>query len=337
MINLKNDSKIYMVCPSFNKTGGTELAHQLVYQLLKIKLYAFIVYYTENDEKPEINPAFKKYVDNFLTLEEIEDSPSNILIVPEIKPDILNHFNKLQKVIWWMSVDNFEKRNGFKGACKFYGFFNAIKYIIKGNIQLRTFKINKSVNHFYQSEYAKQYLLKKNYTNIYKLSDYLNSSYFTNNENEHIDKKNNVLYNPKKGFDFTKKIIEKSPDLHWVPIQNMTTEQVKSLLNESKVYIDFGNHPGKDRFPREAAISGCCVITGKRGSAKYFQDIPIPEKYKFNDSTKNIDSIIKQVRQCLDNYDDCIGDFKEYKEKISNEYSNFIDDINKIFKQGDEE
>ena len=49
----------------------------------------------------------------------------------------------------------------------------------------------------------------------------------------------------------------------------MTPEQVVDLMSESKVYIDFGNHPGKDRIPREAVINGCCVITGVRGSARF--------------------------------------------------------------------
>lgn len=55
-------------------------------------------------------------------------------------------------------------------------------------------------------------------------------------------------------------------------------------MSKSKVYIDFGNHPGKDRIPREAAISGCIVITGKRGAAAFAEDVCIPETYKFDES-----------------------------------------------------
>lgn len=75
----------------------------------------------------------------------------------------------------------------------------------------------------------------------------------------------------KKGIKFTKKLIDKSIGIKWIPIENMTTQQVKSLLGNSKVYVDFGNHPGKDRFPREAAIMGCCVITGKRGVQSFIK------------------------------------------------------------------
>jgi len=43
-----------------------------------------------------------------------------------------------------------------------------------------------------------------------------------------------------------------------------------------KLYVDFGKHPGKDRMPREAAVHGCCIITGRRGAAGNPFDIPIP-------------------------------------------------------------
>jgi len=63
----------------------------------------------------------------------------------------------------------------------------------------------------------------------------------------------------------------------------MPREEVIKLLQKAKVYIDFDYHPRKDRLPREAAILGCCVITRKRGSAKFFEDVPIPDEYKFED------------------------------------------------------
>ena len=54
-------------------------------------------------------------------------------------------------------------------------------------------------------------------------------------------------------------------------------------MMESKVYIDFGNHLGKDRIPREVA-SGCCIITGKTGADKYKEDVYIGEKFKFDEA-----------------------------------------------------
>lgn len=58
--------------------------------------------------------------------------------------------------------------------------------------------------------------------------------------------------------------MKKARELNFKPIINMTRDEVIRELQRAKVYIDFGNHPGKDRIPREAAILGCCAIVGKR-------------------------------------------------------------------------
>lgn len=117
------------------------------------------------------------------------------------------------------------------------------------------------------------------------LSDYVNDIYLAGEEAALREKKEDVvLYNPKKGAAFTKALREMAQDLRWVPLIGMTTEEMRSCMSKSKVYIDFGNHPGKDRIPREAAISGCIVITGKRGAAAFAEDVCIPETYKFDES-----------------------------------------------------
>ena len=144
-----------------------------------------------------------------------------------------------------------------------------------------------------------------------------------------------MLFNPKKGFKFTKKIISmsKSENWRWIPLIGLKNTEVKKLLSSSKVYIDFGNHPGKDRFPREAAILGCCIITGQRGAAKYQQDIPIDNKYKFSDKVEEIPNIIKIIRKCMDDYSNESLNFEKYREIIKKEKSTFKNSVNKIFNE----
>ena len=125
-------------------------------------------------------------------------------------------------------------------------------------------------------------------------------------------------------------MIEAAPDLNWVPLEDMSNEEVRGKLKTSKVYIDFGDHPGKDRFPREAAISGCCVITGKRGSAAY-DDVPIPEEYQFEDSVTSIPAIVETIRECLVDYDRRMRDFDGYRSTIKAEKNKFIEDVRSIF------
>ncbi len=186
--------------------------------------------------------------------------------------------------------------------------------------------------HLVQSFYAKEHLEKAGISKekILYLSDYLNLD-FLNIQTDLSKKENIVAYNPKKGFEFTKEIIQSALDIRFVPLINMTRQQIIETLQKAKVYIDFGNHPGKDRIPREAAILGCCVITGKRGSAAYFEDVPIPENYKFEDKEENIPKIIAKIKDCFENFEERYKDFEYYREIIKQEPQKFVEDLKKIF------
>ncbi|WP_088188405.1 hypothetical protein [Desulfosporosinus sp. FKA] len=333
MFKIENTTIVYVACPTYNKTGGTELAHQLVYELKQQGVDARITYYDYNGGEKVINPAFRIYVDSFEELKNVIDSEKNIFITPEIKISLLAKYNHIQKCVWWMSVDNFVKNNGLRNAVNFYGLNKAVKLLINKRISLIEKKIVDHVVHFYQSEYARQFLLSHGVTKSYRLSDYINQSYLTDDDSDNaIEREGNVLYNPKKGIEFTNKLMVQSPNFNWIPIQNMTTDEVRELLRRSKVYIDFGNHPGKDRFPREAAISGCCVITGKRGSSAYYQDIPISDEFKFDDSDVNVKPIVEKIRECLMNYDEEFKKFEEYRHLIRGEYELFKKDVATIIK-----
>ena len=335
MLSISKESVIYVLCPSFYKTGGTELAHQLVYAINKIGMQARIAYYENGNNPMDVNPAFKRYVESFVRVNDIVDHNNNILIVPELITQYTQCFKNIQKGIWWMSVDNYTKHNHIATAYRNYGLWATIKGMLKGRLHFSPFpNFDKNVIHFYQSEYARNFLEKSGMTNIYRLSDYLNNEYL--NIDIYTERKDVVLYNPKKGFKFTEKLIKAAPDLNWVPLQNMTTEQVKDTLLHSKVYIDFGNHPGKDRFPREAAACGCCVITGKRGSAKFHEDVPIDEEFKFDEKKASLKDIIAKIKQCLIDYDNQSKKFNGYRDFIKGEYKTFQDDVKSIFHLSEE-
>ncbi|MFT9004091.1 MAG: hypothetical protein ABF991_05215 [Liquorilactobacillus hordei] len=335
MIKLDERSIVYVACPALKKTGGTELAHQLVAELNSQGVEAYIYYYDwDNNGSSGINDEFRKYVSVFKVYDDILDNGDNLIIVPEINITLLDKFNELKKAIWWMSVDNYKKNNGIVNASHYYGIFKALKMLLGGRIGLRQKLIPKECIHFYQSWYSKVFLESNGIENLYELSDYINDIFFSEDSSK-ITKENIVLYNPKKGFSFTRKIIDKlvqqNVNLRCVPVENMSTEEVRNLLGKSKVYIDFGNHPGKDRFPREAAISGCCILTCKKGSARYQQDVCIPEEYKFKDEDKNIDSIISTIKICVNDYENKVKDFEEYREFISKEHESFTNNVSKIF------
>lgn len=351
IIKIYPNSKIYVVAPAKSATGGPELLHQLVFHLrndLKIDAY---MYYLPNYVLDPIHPEYKNYNNPYV--KEIEDNKRNLIIVPEVISGIktLSNFSKIRKVVWWLSVDNFYLSLILSSKKTFFfrntinkvsnlilnkAIFNINELALKKLTQLNLSKLLEQVRqvdfNLVQSYYAMQHLESNNIpkNKIFYLSDYLNES-FLKIQTDLIKKENIVAYNPKKGFTFTKKIIKNTTNIKFVPLINMTRQQVIETLQRAKVYIDFGNHPGKDRIPREAAILGCCVITGKRGSAKYFEDVSIPEEYKFDDIEENIPKIINKITDCLENFEKRYICFNYYREVIKNEPQKFLEDLKKVF------
>jgi hypothetical protein len=112
----------------------------------------------------------------------------------------------------------------------------------------------------------------------------------------------------------------------------MAQKEVIQLMSHAKIYIDFGNHPGRDRLPREAALLGCCIITGKSGSAKFYEDIPIDEKYKFEEKDENIEKILNCIQDILKDYETIVADFEQYRAIILDEKSEHKKILREIFK-----
>jgi len=356
-LQIKKDTVIYVAAPAKVATGGPELLHQLVYNLrTHLGLNAFMYYYPPDVLEP-VHPAYKDYNNPFVR--KIVDDGNNILVVPEVISGIkiLRHFANIQKVIWWLSIDNFLVSyllsNKFGPTPDLFVLRLLNKLTKKlvgapmvdingtiidrflGDIELmdkifRKLKIKEVQFHLYQSYYAKNFLESLGIHNVAYLSDYLNNEFLL--EDVPPDTKEDIVaFNPKKGFSFTRKIIATAPDITFVPIKNMSRSEVIQLLKKAKVYIDFGNHPGKDRIPREAAILGCCVVVGKKGSAANPYDVPIPDKYKFEVNSENIPAIVRTIKYCLHSYQEANRDFAAYRESVRQEPQKFIQSMFAIF------
>lgn len=112
----------------------------------------------------------------------------------------------------------------------------------------------------------------------------------------------------------------------------MNREEVIALLQKAKVYIDFGHHPGKDRIPREACMLGCCVITSKKGSARFQEDVPISDDYKFRDSVASIPAIANKIHQCFAQFSQRHKDFESYRSSIKSQEEIFDQEVQNIFR-----
>ncbi|WP_410514284.1 hypothetical protein PaeBR_07740 [Paenibacillus sp. BR2-3] len=321
---------IFIACPEKFATGGTELLHQLYFKLTKFTNKVKIFYYDYSGSGNPVNNRFEKY--NVSHVTEIEDNQANILIVPEVATNILGNYYNIKKCVWWLSVDNYFAALGIRDN-PIKSVILIVKKVLSGEYFKRVVNFkDDQIIHLYQSFYAKDFLENKGVQKLEYLSDYIGSNFldmkvdFTDN-----NRLNRVLYNPKKGFEFTRKIIAFDDNIEFIPLVNMKQDQIIELCKTSKVYIDFGNHPGKDRFPREAAHLGCIVITGKKGSARFEKDVKIPQDYKFNDVNHSIHEIINKILYIFHNYNEEIDFLNEYRSMIANEELRFEDDVQKIW------
>lgn len=340
MLKLTDSSIIYVHCPAGVVTGGAELLHQLVSELNDNGRDARIVYF--GNAPREIPADYRCY--NVRMADSVDDSPENVEVLYEGCYEKAFEHSRIQKVLWWLSVDNFYKCSvhtlspaemfGFSRRLGFKALFHRTKRLLHighrrgAAISLKKLRHLDAVNG-YQSEYARDFLQRKGFGKLAPLKDFINT--------EHISgfdktlKEDIVLYNPKKGVEFTRKLIAAAPDIRWVPLQGMTRAQLIDVVRRAKVYIDFGNHPGKDRLPRECAMNGCCVITGMRGSAAFYGDVMIGPAYKFNEKQASVSEIIACIRRTLADYGTAINDFADYRNMISSERDEFARQVRDLF------
>lgn len=314
MFSISKDSVIYIKCAPSYFTGGTLLLHQLG-DWLQQKGFKVKMHYIPNTLDP-VHEEFTKY--NLDRVSEIKDDKKSFIIIPEVFPFELERYQHATCILWWLSVDNyFMPFNKLSRKRRIYNWVIGKQRVYK-----------KAQIHLSQSNYAQTFLKRKGIKSV-MLSDYLHES-FTSIVFKIQNRRNLVLYNPQKGIEFTKILISLAPDIQWTPIINKTPQEVKELMLSSKIYIDFGNHPGKDRIPREAAICGCCVITGMRGSAFNHIDIPILSAYKF-DETEGPNQVITKIRFVLKNYESAQNDFQSYRDQIKCEKEEFFKQASTIF------
>ena len=306
---------IYIISSKNRVSGGPELAHQLcnaINRLSNIKAYMCYVNldYPYNISEDAIAPApyFRYSTQTCNDLSEIDRS-ENVVVFLEGLTYSMKHIKNARIVLWWMSVDNYIESTNEQNLT-----------YIKENVYL----------HLYQSYYALNYVSRvlPNAKGIY-LSDYINEEHgkfiYPADFRENI-----ALYNPAKGYDEIKPLIEKTDWLKWVPLVNMDLPHMVLMMEAGKIYVDFGKHPGKDRIPREAAANGCVVITNKKGSAAFEKDVPIPDNYKFEDPSQSLDAIEALLHDICDNFALHQAAFSSYRDFIAKEKSKFDEDTMKF-------
>jgi hypothetical protein len=275
MPGMNRIEKILILCPKA-LTGGPEALHQLAGILRSQGRDAQIMYYggeadsvmridggvlSCNHSRPEDTPEpYQRY--GVAVTDRCELLPSLCVVLPEVLQSQIQPFAPAQVAVWWLSVDNALSSSPFREMAQLQAWMQQVPL------------------HLAQSMYAAAWLSKNGRPDAWMLSDFTDPD-FTEVPAQLGERQRLVLYNPRKGADAAQKLQRWMPDWQFVPLANFSKAEVRELMRQSRYYIDFGHHPGKDRLPREAAASGCVVLVRHAGAANFFQDVPLQAPYKF--------------------------------------------------------
>ncbi len=313
---LQAHQRVIVTCPAESVTGGPEALHQLVDALVGLGADAAMAYlapapgraFAESVTTATIPDAYRHYRVP-LWRAPLPDDGDTVIILPEVWSCAVDEFVAARVGLWWLSVDN----NLVSGLGRFF----------------QRPAPRRAPVHLYQSAYARAYLAVHG-TAGEPLGDYLAAAHFA--PTTETPRRRRVAFNPKKGFETTIQIIQRSLALgveaEWVPIAGLDAAGVAALLATCRVYIDFGPHPGMDRLPREAALAGCCVVTGRQGAAAFAEDLPIPDLFKVPDA--NIDLAVARIAWCLDD-PGASRAFDDYRRWIRSQRTRFFEQVVRLF------
>ncbi len=302
--------KILVVCPSNMTTGGPEALHQLVSHMRDMGLPAYIVY-TPYHKPAQLPAAYQKYN---VEVSAYEDTENNFIIFPEIYPMLALKVKHAKAAMWWLSLDNFLERKNISKIRDAYHYFRAV---VRGRKPLLGVSAVRHITHFAATHYVADYLAAHDIASI-PLSDSMNEQFLSKYSNmDKSIKQNIILFNPTKGKQITQKIREQFSQYQFIPLRGYKEEELSKLFFSAKLYIDFGHFPGAERLPREAAIHGCCVLSGKLGCAANSFDFPIKPQYKLDTLDKDFMQQFAAMTQSIFNdFDYHFQEFEPFRQYL---------------------
>lgn len=313
--------RVYILCP-YRTSGGPEGLHMLCHAINEQGGNASMVYYDKFmlNGQPKIhyglahnNPPhsdFNRYnlqiTETVTKPESIINDPSSAMIIPE-HADTYAAYDVAPlatKFLWWLATIEtcHLKHPGIHNVVHLCDCFAAAEILMRHGIY--RFSIL-------------QYYLAEPFLDV-----------------PSVEKEDIVTYNPARMTPELLEFMDTNSDLCFVPVGSipgskkwLNREQVSHILSRSKVYLDFGDFRGRENIPKEACVLNNCVIVNRRGAARFFGDVPLPEQYKCSDQ--------KQVRElileCFQNYTVKLKDFEMSRHVLRNQKSVFYAQVKQLF------
>lgn len=329
-------STIYVVYPRGQKTGGPEALHQLVDALRSQGQDAYLVPHPATASNERVR-AFEVY--DAPEAARVIDSEDSIVVVPEVFINYLFDLKLSLPICWWLSIDNsatFMARKAVERSAPMQIFDRASR-VAPRILAMRTpfdiARIRRSrIVHTVQSSYAWAYLFSTLRVIPSLLSDYTPLDEFNTTGQRTQRTPNLVTFNPVKGGHIIREVMKRTdPSVLWRPIQGMSRSEVVTTLHESGIYIDLGHHPGKDRLPREAAISRALTIVSRRGSGAFYGDVPIPWEHKVTPGRDEVAVVSEMLPELIDNLQVEVDKQDSYRTTIEGERKRFNLEVEDVF------
>ncbi len=352
------NQRVSIFAPKGLRTGGPEAMHQLHRSLLGEGKDSVLIPWPGMKNKEPVH-EYSMYEPNWTTILKLRKS--DIVIIPcdlGYLPFWYFLFISQKNIFIWMLAVDFSFEKKFKKyETRNYNLnskwqimkkrkiwtelisrivnFNYTKYRKRFlNVKLR---IKKS-NYLFQSAYAREIFRQENETNLgIMLTDYINLKQISSLEDSSFCScsRNHIAYFPGKSQNLIQQVLEinssKGNLFHFIPIKNLNSEQVIRLLVKAELFLDLGYFPGKDRLPREAIILNCPVLLAKRGSARYYEDFQLEDRYLLDlallSPISTFDAIIKTITFGKESN---LAAQKDFKNAVLQEKDIFTQEVRKF-------
>jgi hypothetical protein len=303
---MSTNQRVAIFVPRGLRTGGPEAMHQLHRSLLEEGKDSVLVPWPGMKNNKPVN-EYSMYEPNWSSITRLRKS--DIVIVPSdlgYLPFWYFLFIMRKNIFIWMLAVDFSSEKKFKKYETRNYTLNSEWQIVKKrkkwvesiskivNLDKRKFRkkflkiklrIKKS-NYLFQSAYAREIFRLENKTNSgVMLTDYISLKQVNKLEGSSFCScpRNHIAYFPGKSQDLSQLVLEINSSrgnlFHFIPIKNLNSEQVVLLLVKADLFLDLGYFPGKDRLPRESIVLNCPVLLAKRGSARFYEDFQLADKY----------------------------------------------------------
>jgi hypothetical protein len=317
---------IYVLGRAGAVSGGPDALHRLAHTLRDLGARAFISY-VPLGTGAEVPKIYQSYY--HVTVGQPIDAPTTLIVLPEVMAHLARDFRQARKAVWWLSVDHFFGCNGKPGQLERRRVLHDLKSMIGlpgGRIRWAELR---RIDHYSPSAYAATFL-REHCIEAQPLHDPVNATFMTRWPER--ARRDAIAYNPAKDQHYAPVIRAALAEFEWIELAGMSHKQIAATLGSVKAYLDFGYFPGRERLPAEAVLCGACLVTARRGAARFYEDLPIPEYYKINHQAKDYAT---QVRNLLldifANFERRAADFDYFRMRLRREPAAFIDEVRAAF------